>query len=522
MHRVRYIIFMLAILLLTAGVLQAQDDANTLHIVSGNDITTLDPAIGYDQISWVAEPLVYRGLIAYDADFKTVGALADKIDVSEDGTVYTFTIRDGAKFSNGRAVTAQDVKYTFERLFDPATKSPGTFVYAMIQGAQEEMDGKTKELSGVEVIDDKTVRFTLTHPEYTFLTRLALNFGGIVAKEGVDAAGEDFAREPLGAGPYTLESWDAGQQAVFVRNPNYYEPGKPIIDKIVIDIGVEAATGYLRVESGEADLSIDDIQGADYTHVASDPTLAEQLIKSRAFAQVSYITLDLTKPPFNDIRVRQAMNLAIDRDHLVQVMAGLAAPANGIIPPTVQGHNADIPVTAYDPDQAKALLTAAGFLDGFSTQLQTYNLPGPVRVSQAVVQDLAQVGIKVDLQIMEFSAWLDVFFSHPTDSPMMFDTWGMDYADPTDAYEPLLACGSASNPGSYCNADLDKQEQAAALIPPGDDRWKAFADLEANIVKDQALMFLVYPQQYFFRSARLQNLNSHPAYVLDFENASLK
>ena len=521
MKRLRYIVFLMGVLLLTAGVLQAQEE-NVLHIVTANDISTLDPAIGYDLLSWVSEPLVYRGLVGYDEKHDIVGNLADKIETSDDGLTYTFTLRDGVKFSNGRLVTAQDVKYTFERFFDPATQSPGTFVYDMIEGAQDVIAGKTKTLSGVQVIDDHTVRFTLIHPEYTFLTRLALNFGGIVAKEGVDAAGADFARKPLGAGPYTLESWDAGSQAVFVKNPNYYIPGKPLIDKIVFDIGVDAATGYLRVESGQADLSLDNVDGADYTHVASDPNLAPQLIENLAFPGVSYITLDVTKPPFNDIRVRQAVNLAVDRDHLVQVMAGIASPATGIIPPSVPGHNADLPAIAYDPDQAKQLLTQAGFPNGFSTTLYTYNFPGAVKVSQAVVQDLQQVGITVDMQTLDFSAWLSLFYSHPKDAPMMFDQWGMDYSDPTDAYEPLLACGASGNPGGYCNQDIEKQEQAAALIPPGDARWKAFANFEANLVKDQPLIFLVYPKQFFFRSARVQNLDSHPAFVFNFEDASLK
>jgi ABC-type transport system substrate-binding protein len=500
----------------------AAQDENTLHIVSSNDLPTLDPAIGYDLISWLTEPLVYRGLVGYDENKQLVGLLADTIDASDDGTQYTFTLREGVKFSNGREVTADDVKYTFERFFNPATASPGTFIYDMIEGAQAVMDGTTEELSGVQVIDDRTVQFKLTRAEYTFLTRLALPFGSIIAREGVEEAGEDFARQPLGAGPYTLESWEAGQQAVFVRNPEYYIEGKPLIDRIVIDIGVEAATGYLRVESGEADLSFDPIEGADYTRVNTDPNLSDQLVQNLAFPGVAYITLDVRKPPFDDIQVREALNLAIDRDRLVQVLAGLALPANGIIPPVVQGHNADVPAMEYNPERARELLEQAGYPNGFSTTMYTYTFPGPLRVSQAIVQDLQQVGITVDLVPMEFGPYLDLFYGTPEDAPMIYAIWGMDYPDPTNAYEPLLKCGAAGNPGGYCSEALDEMEQQAASIPPGEERWNAFADLEAAVVGDLPVVFLVYPQQYFFRSDRVQGLESHPAFILTFEDASLQ
>jgi ABC-type transport system substrate-binding protein len=228
------------------------------------------------------------------------------------------------------------------------------------------------------------------------------------------------------------------------------------------------------------------------------------------------------KPPFDDIRVREALNLAIDRDRLVQVLAGLALPANGIIPPVVQGHNADLPVMGYDPERAGELLADAGYADGFSTTMYTYTFPGPLRVSQAIVQDFAEIGVEVELLPLEFGPYLDIFYGTPEDAPMMYAIWGMDYPDPTNAYEPLLECGAAGNPGGYCNEDLDAMEQEAALIPPGDERWQAFADLEAAIVEDLPVVFVVYPQQYFFRSDRVLGLASHPAFILTFEDASLQ
>jgi ABC-type transport system substrate-binding protein len=230
----------------------------------------------------------------------------------------------------------------------------------------------------------------------------------------------------------------------------------------------------------------------------------------------------VTKPPFDDIRVREALNLAIDRDRLVQLMAGLATPANGIVPPAVSGHNANLPVLQYNPKRAKELLTEAGYPDGFSTKMYTFTFPGPILVSQAVVHDLRQIGVNVDLVLLDIAPYQEIFLGDPGRAPIMYGIWGMDYFDPTNIYEPLLKCGASGNPGGYCNTNLDAQVEAAALIPPGDDRWAAFADIEANYVQDLPWVYLLYPQQYFFRSDRVKNLNSHPAHILTFDKASIE
>src|SRR5262249_663998 len=155
-----------------------------------------------------------------------------------------------------------DVKYTFERVLNPATASPGSFMFAPIAGAQDFIDGKATDVSGIRVVDDRTVEFTLSYPEWTFTRRLALPFVSIVAREGVESAGSEFPRKPLGAGPFVLDSWEAGQKLTFSRNPNYYREGYPKVDHVEIDLGIEPSVGVLRIESGDADLSLDVLPSA--------------------------------------------------------------------------------------------------------------------------------------------------------------------------------------------------------------------------------------------------------------------
>lgn len=500
----------------------AQDD-NTLHVTSLSDANSLDPAIGYDTVSWSVESLVYRGLVGYDEDGVTIiPVLAEKYEASEDGLTYTFTLREGVKFSNGREITADDVKYSFERLLNPATASPGTFIYDVIDGSADFMAGTATELSGIKVVDARTVEFTLSRPEWTFLQRLTVPFASIVAKEGVEAAGENFARQPLGAGPFVLTSWESGLKMSFDRNPNYYREGFPKVDHVVIDIGIDPAVMVLRAENGETDTSLDFVAQADYPRIAEDAALKDRLIAS-ATPNVWYLAFNVREAPFNDLRVRQALSMAIDRERIVQLLNGRPIAADGLFPPNLQGNSPTLSVPAYDPEGAKALLAEAGYADGISTTIYLDTDPQDVSVVQAIVQDWEEVGVHAEITSVEFSQLLDIIYGdNPGQMPVMYISWYADYPDPSDFYQPLLQCGSGNNTGAFCDENLDAMEAAAALLPPGDARWAAYADLEAAINDQMPWAFVFYGRNFFYRGERVTGLNPHPAYGLTFETASVQ
>lgn len=518
--------FAAAVLMLSLPVL-AQESETTLYVTSLSDMGTLDPAQGYDTYNWPTEALVYRGLLTYDDDLETlIPALAESYEVSDDGLTYTFVLRDGVVFSNGRAIVAEDVKYSFERILNPKTASPGSFMYEMIVGAREFMDGDADEVSGIKVIDDRTVEFTLTYAEWTFGKRLALNFGAIVPREHVEATGDEFRHQPLGAGPFILESWEVGKSAVFVRNPNYYREGYPKVDRIEVSIGVDPAVGVLRVEAGEADTMLDWLPSGDYPRIAADPALADNLVPLGAFPHVSYITLDWQEEPFNNLQVRQALSMAIDRERLSQILNNRAVLPNGPLNPTVPGDNKDLPLLAYDPEGAKALLAEAGFPDGFSTTIHTTTIPANVTVAQSVIQDWSAIGVQAELITLDVAPLLEIAYSTPGDfSAAIFD-WYLDYTDPSNLYQPLLRCGTdgnwGTNWGRHCNEAMDAMEREAALLPPGDERWAAYGALEAAMAEELSFIPLYHLQEYYYVSDRVRGLTSHPAYVISFENASVE
>ncbi|MEZ4671234.1 MAG: ABC transporter substrate-binding protein [Anaerolineae bacterium] len=520
--RVRWLLTLVVVLLVGSVLPVAAQDANTLIVTSLSDVNSLDPALGYDTVSWPTELLVYRGLVAWDDSGTTMEpSLADNVDSSSDGLTFTFHLRDGVKFSNGREITADDVKYSFERLMNPATGSPGTFIYEVIKGAPEYMAGTATEISGIKVVDDRTVEFDLSEPEWTFLQRMALPFASIVAKEGVEAAGDQFGRQPVGAGPFVLSSWESGVRLVFERNPNYWREGYPKVDRIQLDVGVEPSVMVLRVESGEADTSLDFVAPADYPRIAEDPALSKQLILSPT-PNVQYLSYNVREKPYDDVRVRQALSMALDRDRIVQLLNGRPLPANGLFPPNLAGDNPDLPVPAYDPEGAKALLKEAGYEEGFETAIYGTTDPGDQTVMQAIAQDWEAVGVKTQINALEFSQVLDIMYGdNPGQMPVLYIGWYADYPDPSDFYQPLLECNAGNNIGGFCNEALDKQETAAALLPPGDERWAAYGALEASINEDMPWAFVYYGRNFFLRSMRVRNLNPHPTFSLNFETASV-
>ena len=223
-----------------------------ITVVYKDDLATLDPAIGYDWTNWPTIKLVFDGLLDYDEGTAIMPRLAESLpSVSADGLTYTFKLRKGVKFTNGREFAADDVVYTITRVLDPKTGSPGAGFFVGIQGAQEFMDGTATSVEGVKALDANTVQFTLASPDVTFLNKMALNFAFIVPKEEVEKEGENFGHKPTGTGPYMLKEWKSGEFLVFERNPNYFFEGRPYIDKITIQVGVAPDVALVRLEKGE-------------------------------------------------------------------------------------------------------------------------------------------------------------------------------------------------------------------------------------------------------------------------------
>lgn len=513
-------LFLVSAFLVSLGVVYGQDD-KVLRIVLNPDMRTSDPHIAYETETWPTASLFYVGLVKLQDAGTPIPALAESWEVSDDGTTFTFTLREGIKFSNGRDITTEDVKYSFERLLNPATAAPTAFMFAPIEGSTEFQNGDATEVSGIKIIDERTIEFKMSSPVWSMMQRFALPPAFIVAREGVEAAGDQFGFQPLGAGPFMLESWESGVRITGVRNPHYYEAGQPFFDRFELDLGIEPSVGILRIESGEADISLDFVPNADYPRLAGDPVLSQRLLKTAGFPNTDYMIINNNKEPFNILEVRKAMSMAIDRERLSQILNGRAVPLGGFLPPGVPGDNPNVQPDSYDPEAAKALLTEAGYPDGFSTTLLSNTDPISVSESQAVISDLAAIGIQVELTTLDNAQFLDLLISKPDTLDLVMTAWFMDYQDPSNNWEPLLLCDGSYNWAKYCNEDLDATFAEANLIPFGEERWRAFADFEATVAEQVPNVFLIHRIDYYFTSDRLQ-IESDPGVLLKFAEATLK
>lgn len=477
-----------------------------------DDIVTLDPAIGYDWVNWSMIKSIFSRLMDYKpGTSELVPSLAESYDISKDGKTYTFKLRKGVKFHNGREVVAQDVKYSIERTNNAKTESPGAGFYDMIAGIEAFKAGKAKEIKGVKVIDPYTVQFTLSRPDATFLHVIALNFSSVVPKEAVDKAGKDFGKKPVGSGAFSVAEWKLGQELVFKKNPDYFIPGVPKLDQITFQVGLEPMTAILKVEKGEADVAGDGIPPAKFLEVKNNPKYAGMIVEGGQL-HTGYITLNVQMKPLNDVRVRQAINHAINKDRIVKIINNRAVPANQPLPPSMPGYDKAFQGYAHDPAKARELLKEAGLEKGFKTTLYVFNVDPNPRIAQAIQQDLKEVGIEVALKNLA-QANVIAAGGKPKTAPMIWSggmAWIADFPDPSNFYGPILGCAGAVSGGWnwswYCNKALDaRATEADAMSDPAmaAQRAEAWKTVFTDVMKDAPWAPVFNEQRFTFRSKRL-------------------
>ncbi len=483
-----------------------------ITITYKDDVATLDPAIGYDWQNWSMIKSIFDGLMDYvPGTTELRPGLAESYETSADGLVYTFKLRPGVKFHNGREMTAEDVKYSLDRVTDPTTQSPGAGFFGAIDGYDAASAGGGEGLSGVKVVDDQTVEITLTRPDATFLHVMALNFASVVPQEAVEAAGGDFGKQPVGTGAFKLGEWTIGQRLVFEKNADYWRDGVPYLDQITFEVGQEPIVALLRLQNGEVDVPGDGIPPAKFVEVMGDPAQAERVIEGGQL-HTGYITLNTQIPPFDDVKVRQAVNMAINKDRITQIINGRAVPATQPLPPSMPGYTEGYEGYAYDVEAAKALLAEAGHPDGFETELFVMNTDPNPRIAQAIQQDLSQIGITASIQSLA-QANVIAAGGEADQAPMIWSggmAWIADFPDPSNFYGPILGCAGAV-PGGwnwswYCNEDLDAMAAEADSMA-GEDQAEArlakWSDIYMKVMEDAPWVPVFNEQRYTMKSPRM-------------------
>lgn len=500
----------------------------TLSIAFEGDISTLDPAIGYDSTVFPAEHLLYDQLLAYDSGTKLGPGLASEMPaISADGLTYTFKLRPGVNFVKAdgtilREMNADDVVYSLNRILDPKltpTPSPvGPPFFSLIAGGQDVVDGKTAVASGLKVIDPLTVEITLREANRAFLNILAMPFGSVVPKE---LAGQDttaFSNSPVGTGPFYLKSYAKGEVAIFQRNEHYWRDGYPKVDTVEFRVKVDSTTQLQQVQAGQLDIMGNDIPAGAFAATINDPALKDQ-VNRQSLVAINYLSIDTSGPSkeLSNPKVRQAMAHAIDKENILRVANDRGVVANCIFPPQIPAFDPTCNPYPFDVAKAKALMAEAG-VTSFSTQLFTDTQELSKSIAESIIQDLAEIGITVELIQQDFDVLIGTITT-PHAAPLIYIGWFQDFPDASDFYDPILSCatavGGGANTAWYCNEANDKVASDARRETDEQKRNELYQQVQAGVMADVPFVPTTYPEFVFLVSKRVQGPAYHPVWQFD-------
>jgi peptide/nickel transport system substrate-binding protein/oligopeptide transport system substrate-binding protein len=479
------------------------------RLAEDQDPRTLDPALGYDSVSWTFEQMIFSTLVDYDEQTSIVPAAADRWEMSPDAREFRFQLRSDVRFSTGRPATSADVRYSIERVLRPELHSGGAAFFTGLEGAGGFVAGQAKTVTGIRTPAPDRVEFRLDAPDVLFLHKLTMPFAAIVDREAVERIGDkEFARRPVGTGPFVLQEWVYGQRMRLARNPHYFKRGLPYLDGVEATIGVSDQLEWFKYQRGEIDVA--GIPMAEFARVTADARY-RPLVQRKTTLRTHYLGLNCELPPFDRVEVRQAMNLAIDKVRVVELMAGRGVAARSILPPDMPGHDRDQVSYPYDPAAAGERIAAAGFHDRIPVTLWATRDDTVVRIAQSVQRDLKEVGIDLAIKPVDFPALIEAV-RNPKLVPVFLLGWEADFPDPSNFLNVLLHSRSrgTNNNTFYSNPDVDRLlDQADAAIEPA-RRLTLFHAAEAQIMRDAPWVPLFHPVAFGVRHPRVRDNRLHP------------
>ncbi len=436
---------------------------------------------------------VFGGLVALDPNLNLIPDLAERWELSPDGTVYTFYLRKNARFHDGRPVTVQDVIYSWERAADPKLASDTVLTYlGDIVGVQDKYYGRAKTISGLKALDDYTLQVTIDAPKPYFLLKLTYPTAFIVDKKNVES-GRAWYRQPNGTGPYKIIEWKPFQRIVYQANPDFYL-GKPSIPYVIVNL--YSGVGFRLYESGQVDVASVSLYAVDRFLDPTEPLHKE--LHSAVSLCTGYVVFDVKRPPFDDVNVRKAFSMAFDREKFVQVvMRGHAVPARGLYPPALPGYNPNLRPLPYDPEQARQLLKQSkyGGPEGLPPIVFTnagYGTSVGLDVSAMVEMWQRNLGVKITVENIEPNFYYDQIYSGQHSGQMYSTGWCADYPDPENFADVLFHTGSPQNNGHYSNPELDRLLEQARTERDVNQRIAMYQQAEQMIVDDAAVLFTVH------------------------------
>ena len=500
-----------AVLLAAVGSSPAWAAKDAVIAVASN-FTSLDPYDANDTLSQAVAKSFYQGLFGFDKDMKLVNVLADGYQVSDDGLSYTIKLHPGVKFHDGTDFNAEAVKVNLDRASNPDSHLKRYNLFKMID--------KT------EVIDPLTVKIVLKTPFSAFINNLAHPAAAMISPAALKQYGKQIGFHPVGTGPYQFETWNQTDFVKVKKFAGYWKAGQPKLDSITWRPVVDNNTRAAMLQTGEADFAFP----IPYEQAKVLEKNAKLNLVVAPSIQQRYISMNVTQKPFDNPKVRQALNYAINKEALIKVaFAGYAAPAQGPLPPTID-FAARYQPWPYDPAKARELLKEAGYPNGFSTTLwSSHNHSTAQKVLQFTQQQLAQVGVKVKVTAMDAgqrAAQVESVGVKDTGVRMFYTGWSASTGEADWALSPLFASQAAPpkqfNTAFYSNPQVDKDLSDALATTDRSKKQQLYKDAQDRIWADAPWIFLATERLLSANSKQLSGFYVMPDTSFSFDDADLK
>jgi len=497
-----------------AGAAISAHAAKDVVVAVASTFTTTDPYDANDTLSQAVAKSFYQGLFGFDKDMKMVPVLAESYSASKDGLTYTVKLKSGIRFHDGTPFNAEAVKVTFERVINPDNKLKRYNLY--------------KNIARIDAPDATTVRFTLKEPFSPFINTLAHPSGVIISPAALGQYGsKGIAQHPVGTGPFRFVEWKATDYLKVEKFDGYWRKGYPKVDSITWRPVVDNNTRAAVMLTNEAQFA-----------VPVPPEVVETLSQKPGLEVVAvpsiiqrYLSLNTQQKPFDNPKVREAINYAINKDALVKVaFSGYAIPSEGVLPQGVE-YAARLGPWPYDPAKARELLKEAGYPNGFeSTLWSAYNHTTAQKVIQFLQQQLAQVGIKVQVLALEAGQRVERVESaqDPATAPvrMYYAGWSSSTGEADWAMRPLLASESfppkLANTAYYRSEAVDSDIAKALVTTDKAEKARLYTDAQKQIWKDAPWAFLVTERLVSVRARNLEGFHVIPDGSFNFDEIELK
>jgi len=507
----RFLTLISLMLLLGLMVPALAQETTRVDMIVTRDPISFDPHATIDPGAPVLLAQVYDTLVFQDAEGNILPGLAESWDVSDDGLRVTFNLKDGIVFSDGSPLNAEAVAFTFERLQEVGQRS---LIFSEISN-----------VSDFEIVDDLTVTFVLEQPAATLLSALTYAYGAVLSPSAVEAAGDDYGMNPVGTGPWMLQNWVPDSEITLVPNPNFsgHRPWStvdtpPSIDELRVRFSRDESARASALLAGEADIAYI-ASGSQLGRIEGNDNFSTLENPSRG---LNYLGINTQRAPFDDVRVRQAIAQAMNRDDILLVAAeGLGVGVQIPLPPVVLGYDAALndAAPAYDLDAARSLLEEAGYGPDNPLELTiiTSTFPTFGTIATLMQAQLAQVGVVVNVDVLDFSALLELARAGNYD--LLVSRW--DWNDP-DVLRRYLGTENLGNTNrfGYSNPELDAlfAEGASEFDPV--ERAAIYAEAQRILLRDLPIISIYQPVSMVIVNDRLENVELVNSYVM-LENATV-